>query len=407
MSNRWSFSRFNAGEGCLRRYHEKYEVPVAERLPELYEPLREIGKGVHRCAEIYKEHLASIGAEQDLSMISLIVEEYFGVDPEVVSTQHYADVLYVFGAFAKRYRHNATAYIGGEMLMMRALPESDISVEGYPDHIEEMQDEHGSITVADDMKAGFSATLTPENMLQGEIEAWRMLEMFPDRRVGWRVSWPRAGTESAIREFKPNYSGALEARLRAIARRIENARVADRWPAQPGSACAYCPLAAICRERTVLAQNSIIITDQESAQQAAADLVLLNAAYDQRREQVKTWTSTHGPINVGDLEAGFTSKTSGDRIGDIGSMLHRLGVEAMIADGTFDGPDDPDISVLSSLVIARGVEVAIKEKLIAINGNATKTKGVRDDARFAGMWIPGETKTTFDLHKTDRKENPR
>lgn len=397
---RWSFTKFSTADHCHRQFQARYKSDG--HLPEVYEPLREAGKAVHACIERYKSELVATRLPQDLSIVPTIVEEYFGTDPEVVSTECYADVLLVFGLFAKRYRHDPATFLGAEFMLERELPESDILVEVWPDHVERLVDNEGPIVVSTDVKSGYSTTVTADNKLQGEMTAWALLPMFEGERVGWRVSWPRNESESPIEEFKPSYAQSLEARLRTIVRRADAAEESGFYRAQPGSACAWCLVAANCEQREALANASVIAATPEDAEKAASDLVLLEAAYNQRREQVKAWAQDNGPVLVGDMAVGFRRTKGGDKIGDIGIMLMRLGLSQLLLTGVFDGEDDPRVKTEEgqNLIAAAGAQVAIQEELIAVNGNKTKAKKVKDDPRLAGIWVPGDSKTQFALYKT-------
>jgi hypothetical protein len=159
-----------------------------------------------------------------------------------------------------------------------------------------------------------------------------------------------------------------------------------------------------CRERIVATEAQIIASDTESAQKALSDLILVDAAYDQRREQVKGWVDGHGPVSVNDLEAGYIEKLGGDKIGDIGIMLMRLGLSKLVDEGVFTGDDDPAIKTPEAqhLIAATGAEIAIRESLISINGNRTKLKNVKADPRLRGLWVPPDAKTQFELYRVER-----
>jgi len=399
-TERFSYSKLGKAETCLARFREEYERDL--RLPQTYSHTREVGKGVHACAEAYKAELHASGMEQDLSLIPIIVENYFSTDREVTTTATYDDVFFVFRAFAMKYRHNPKTYLGAEFLLQRELPETDIIIEGWPDHVDVQNDEHGPIVVSDDLKSGYSSTVTPEHKFQGEIVDWMLLPMFEGSRVGWRVSMPRADFTSPIEEFKPEYSQRLEARMRSIIARVHRAREEQVWPATPGSACAYCPIAAKCRERNVLADLDVVVTSADEAQKAAADLIILNAAYDQRREQLKAWADEEGPVEVGDSTVGYVTKAGGLKIADALSLVQKLGIVEVQRE---DGTDDVSIETEEERVrvIALGFRAAMKDRLLTVDGNRTKTKAIQNDERLNGLWVAGDSKTSFDIFKTPKK----
>lgn len=405
MAERYSFSKLSLADRCLRSFHERYEKKLDEKLPDTFSELRDIGRAVHACFEAYKEHLQASGMEQDLQMVSLIVEDVMSNSREVSTTRIYDEVFWVFRAVAQRYRHNPTTYLGSEFLLQRELPESDIIIEGYPDHIEQMQDEKGPIVVSTDLKTGYGTSVTDLYEFQGEITSWMMLEFFDGARVGWRVDYPRTEFVSPIEEFEPIAAPRLEGRMRAIIARVVRAREEKKWPATPGSVCEYCPIAAKCAARNVLVKNDVLITNEEEAIGAATDLVILDAAYSQRTEQLKEWVREHGSLSIGDVKVGYeTSKSENMKIADIGMLVMRLGLEEAIAQKYVASEDEALLSTQDGvkLVTWLGTQAAIKDALLSINGNKTKTKAVQNDPRLEGLWVPPDPTTRFGIHKAKK-----
>ena len=402
---RYSFTRLNLADSCLKRFSLQYENGLDEKLPSVYSHQRDVGRAAHSCVERYKSELQASGMDQDLSLVPQIVEEIISNDPEVSTTAIYDDVYFVFLAFAKQYRHNPKTYLGSEIVLMRELPESDVEIIGYPDHLEVQVDKVGPIVVTTDLKSGYGTSVSPEYEFQGEIMAWMMLENFEGQRVGWQVYFPRTEFRSEVVEFKPEYSQRLEARMRSIIARVNNAREEKKWPATPGSSCAYCPIASKCRERNVLVKNDVIVTNAEEAEKAAGDLVILDAAFDQRREQLKAWTKEEGPIGVGDLLIGHELKLAGIKIGDIGLMVMQLGIEESVTQGYAKTPDDPALKTEEGLnrVYALGVQTAIREGLLSVNGTKTRTKKIQEDARLRGLWVAGDASSAFGIFKPSKK----
>lgn len=403
MAERYSFTKLSLADRCLRSFFERYEKNLDEKLPDTFSEMRDIGRAVHACLEVYKEELQASGMEQNLEMVSLIVEDVMSNSREIATTRIYNEVFWVFRKVAQNYRHNPQTYLGAEFLLQRELPESDVVIEGYPDHIEQLQDEDGPIVVSTDLKTGFGTSVSDWHEFQGEITSWMMLEWFEGSRVGWRIDKPREDWISPIAEFKPIASPRLEGRMRAIIARVNRAREEDRWPATPGSVCEYCPIAAACAARNVLVSESVIVTTVDEAVGAAADLVILDAAYTQRTGQLKEWAKTHGSIAIGDVAVGFeASKSENMRIADVGMLVMRLGIEEAIARNYVANEDDPILSTEDGvkMVTYLGTQAAIKDALLAINGNKTKTKAVQNDPRLAGLWIPPEPSSRFGIHKT-------
>lgn len=405
-TKRWSFTKLSLADRCLRSFHERYEKNLDEKLPDTFSELRDIGRAVHACFEAYKEHLHSSGLEQDPQMVSLIVEDVMSNSREVATTRIYDEVFWVFRAVAQRYRHNPATYLGAEFLLERALPETDVIIQGYPDHIEQMTDAGGPIVVSTDLKTGYGTSITEQYRFQGEIMSWMMLEWFEGSRVGWRVDYPRTEFVSEIEEFEPIASPRLEGRMRAIIARAERAREEKKWPATPGSVCEYCPIAATCAARNVLVKNDVLITNEDEATGAATDLVILDAAYAQRTEQLKEWVRDHGSLTIGDVRVGYeTSKSENLKIADVGMLVMRLGIEEAIARKYVASDDDPILSTEDGvkMVTWLGTQAAIKDALLSINGNKTKTKAVQSDPRLAGLWISPDPVSRFGIHKPKAK----
>lgn len=402
MSERYSFTKLSLADRCLKSFHERYEKNLDEKLPDTFSELRDIGRAVHACFEVYKEHLHSSGIEQDLQMVSLIVEDVMSNSREIATTRIYDEVFWVFRKVAQTYRHNPATYLGSEFVLQRELPESDVVIEGYPDHIETMTDAKGPIIVSTDLKTGYGTSVTDYHRFQGKIMAWMMLEWFDGARVGWRIESPRTDFVSPIEELEPVAAPRLEGRMRAIIARVNRAREEKKWPATPGSVCEYCPIAAKCAARNVLVKNDVLVTTHDEAIGAATDLVILDAAYTQRTEQLKEWTRTHGPLEIADVKVGYaTSQSENMRIADVGLLVMRLGVAEAIAQRYIQNDEDPLLSTDEGvkLVTRLGTEAAIKDGLLSVNGNKTKAKSVQNDPRLAGLWVPPEPTSRFGIHK--------
>jgi hypothetical protein len=402
VAERYSFTKLSLADRCLRQFHERYEKKLDEKLPDTFAEMRDIGRAVHACFERYKEELHASGVEQDLSLVSLIVEQVMSDSREVATTRIYDEVFWVFRQVAQRYRHNPATYLGAEFLLQRELPETDIVIEGYPDHIETLTDSKGAIVVSTDLKTGYGTSVTDYYRFQGEITSWMLLEWFEGARVGWRVDYPRTEFVSEIEEFEPIASMRLEGRMRSIIARVQRAREERKWPATPGSVCEYCPIAASCAARNVLVKNAVLVTNEDEAVGAATDLIILDAAYTQRVEQLKEWARENGPLAIGDVTVGYeTSKSENLRIADVGILLLQLGVQEAIAQQYATAENDPWLTTKEGITTATalGAQAAIRAGLLTVNGNKTKAKAVQNDPRLVGLWIPPEPTTRFGIHK--------
>ena len=393
----YSFSRLNRASQCLRLYWALYEAP--ERLPQVTSFMQESGKGVHACIEKYKAHCHATGVEQDLEVLSMIVEEVMSSDRELRTTAVYDDVFWTFRSFAQQYRHNAERYIGSEFLVTREVPGADAMIEGYPDHIETMFDDGGLIIVSDDVKSGFKKEVSEENRFQGEIMAWMLMEWFPGKRTGWRVNFPRADNRSEIEELLPVAVPRLEGHLRADIARIRRAREENRWPETPGDGCDYCPIAAACRKRAMLAAEDAVVNTPAEAEAAAHDIIIIEAARERRLEQLKAWAKREGPIAVNDVLVGYIPKTGGLRITDAMELVWQLGRAEAVAQVYAKSPDDPWLKDEANQprILSLGIVAALDAGLLSVNGNKTKTKATQADPRLVGLWEPGETKTEFGI----------
>lgn len=358
------------------------------------------GKGIHACIQKALEYLQDTQGETlEQDMVATIVEEVMATDKQV-PTLVYNDVFFAFNAWAKRYKHDFERFLGAETFLSREMPSENAVIIGYLDNISRRTDDKGDIIVSKDYKTGWKAELSASHTFQGEIATWMMRPVFPNDRVGYSVEFTRKDVESETFELHPAAEARIEAHIRTVIYRIRDAKQKRRYPATPGSWCAWCPIAARCRERNVLVENQVIVADKASAERAAADLLIIEAARNQRIEQLKPFIETEGPLRIQDSELGFHDSKPSPKIDDARALVETLGRhEAFMR--SFIPDESTTLDTLEpeqrNIVLALGLEVALKSKLLTVNGNVTKSKKIQSDERLLRLWRPSRPKTSFNF----------
>jgi hypothetical protein len=98
---------------------------------------------------------------------------------------------------------------------------------------------------------------------------------------------------------------AIEKQIVSQIQQIE----ADRdYKAVPGSACNWCSYTSDCP--AVMAGNVDVVSTDDEAGQAAAQLIALKARVKSLEDLLKPWTSSNGAVQVNGMEVGFFKSES-------------------------------------------------------------------------------------------------
>lgn len=364
-----SFSKLQLFDHCPSQFAARYVTKV----PEIKSAPLVAGIMAHSVVEIYRNHLQKQQVSQDLDVIPSVVEAAFSHNPEIRSTECYNDVAMVAASFSKSYVHNPEGTLGIEAFLSRTLVEKDEAAEfgfdeevvliGYADWIV-VED---GVVVLEDLKSGWDSKTSGEHEFQGSIYSWMAEVQYPGRQIGYRVRFARHEnlltdvTVMDVRDFD-----RLEARCRAILRRMLAAQKSGDFPANPGSWCRYCTIAAKCAERNALVEHNAVVDDLPSAQKALGDRLILEAAFDQRDSALREYVGAAGPVELNGTTAAFNRKVGGPKISSVTGLIETLGMDEAL-------------------------------EYLSVNGNKTKAKKVQNDPRLSDLWVPGDVSTKFEI----------
>jgi hypothetical protein len=168
---------------------------------------------------------------------------------------------------------------------------------------------HEAMPVISDLKTGYSAEVKPEYAFQGELACARFLEEFPEYdEVAWNLDFPRPGVVTKpvivtradvpriISRVKAIHAQSVEAKLRLAA----GASVEEAFPATPHSACGFCPARNECATRKRTEAAGLIVTTQESAEEALHTIALMQKSVESLKEALRPYVDANGPIQLGE-----------------------------------------------------------------------------------------------------------
>jgi hypothetical protein len=331
----------------------------------------EAGKRCHSFLDLYLAYLEQNEISDDPGVVEQFVREAFVDDPEAVNTETFRDTMIVARIFAKSYRHDWAATIGREEWIRRVLPPDDGSdrpgteIVGRYDRLY-VEGEVGSgseLFVVRDYKTGWDAQLSTSNVFQGEVYVWMLSAMYPAMigRLAYEVYFVRHNKIIRSKTLDEYALADIEKRIRIIRARIENAHVERAFPPTPGWHCAYCPISVRCAKRNALVRADAMIDTEESAIVALGDVVVLEAAVENRKKQLREFSKRAAPPHLPDgTVAGYDTKTS-IVIRDVEGLIETLGLEKAL----------PYLSI-----------------------NNKTTKRLQNDPTVAPLFIP-ETKSRF------------
>lgn len=168
--------------------------------------------------------------------------------------------------------------------------------------VEGEDDEHGIvIDFKDTWKLPAPTEVSFEGYFQQRFYAWLVMKNY------------RSLDSVTLREFYVRYSEPREARvwrsdlddieaeLAALVERFDRSVEQNVWQPTPGTHCSFCVRPTAC---TIVksARMEGRIESQEDAERVAGQLVVADAAAQQARKALQSWSRVHGPVPVKDAK---------------------------------------------------------------------------------------------------------
>ena len=184
---------------------------------------------------------------------------------------------------------------------------------GKPDLVE-IEDR---VAIVTDWKTGWA--VDPETELKGSFQgrayAKQVMDAYPHVhtvRLVWEYQrWDK--TREAV--LARSDLADIDAMLGTLVARITRSHATGEWPASPGKWCAICPAPQECPIPQAYRGDGRV-TDDESARDAAALLVSLDAVQKASKKSLRAWCAENGPVHVGDLVFDFAAAGDSERIID-------------------------------------------------------------------------------------------
>lgn len=352
---------------CPRRYQ-------ALRVKKVSEPESEMliaGMLVHEIASDYIEHLVKHQVSSEPDAIPDMVQGVFARNDRINSTSYFDGVMITCKTFAKHYRVDPSSIVEMEMRAERELGPGYPKMLTFIDVVSYEQDDEGRFIGIEDMKSGWSAEQSEDNVFQLNIEAWQAEGKYPSERIKVRNRFIRSNYVTEWRELKQwDYDNTVR-RSQAIVDRMNEAYRTKKYPARANKACNYCGVAVDCALAQNLGTAKHLALTLPDAEERFRELMILEGAAKQIKAAMKKYVDISGSVQLDGREAGFHTSES-ITIEDIGELVNRIGIENAV---------------------------------LLLNIDARKLKKWEDDDRLTGLWVPKIRKPTFKIGKISGDEN--
>ena len=315
----YSYSRLKRYADCPASFQYKYLYEMVE-VPT--EPLI-LGKTVHTAIQLYLS-----GADIQTAVDSAILQEAeLPIDREEV---------------IRMVQHPMVMGIsGGEVEERLTIPldnEGVIKFQGYIDWYKELPD--GTVQLID-WKTNRSKYDPTDNHQLG-LYSWYLSQNTGATEINAELvflRYPYADSHQAHIYTKDEMEEARKWALQ-IAEEI-NDKVAELslldgvegdnlFPATPGKACQYCSYASLCIKSVNV--DPVRVDDKIDAERVAAEVIRLEAALSDMKDNLKAWVKENGGISVGDSTFDFVPSVSWNigakKLYELCAELYDAGIDA-------------------------------------------------------------------------------
>jgi CRISPR/Cas system-associated exonuclease Cas4 (RecB family) len=279
MGTPYSYSRLSAYQNCPRFYKARY----IEKRPEAPSEALERGKAVHEAIAEYTKYCLHNGLQTDLEFL----REYPGTD----------EVREILSTFADTHMIEPGNYTFEEMWKLEMSPHP-WTWWGVIDLLEDK----GELLVIVDYKTDHQLRSQTDVDKDPQLKyyAWMAATKFPRaQEIICGIDFVRHGVLRQTTYTRDDIP-AIE---KQIISQIQEMEADRQYQAVPGSACGYCSYTSDCP--AVLAGNVDIVSTDDEAGQAAAQLIALKARVKSLEDLLKPWASANGAIEVNGMEVGF------------------------------------------------------------------------------------------------------
>lgn len=150
-----------------------------------------------------------------------------------------------------------------------------------------------------------------DGYFQQRFYAWLVFKRYPTiQKVTLKEFYVRFSEPREATVWRADMED-VEAELSALAERFDRAFTEQNFPPSPGHHCQLCPRPTACPIFPGV-RGEGAITDRKVAARVARELTVAEQAVKQRKEQLKAYTSVHGPEEVSSHKGkkGWTHKVS-------------------------------------------------------------------------------------------------
>lgn len=310
-----SYSQLSLFNACPLAYKLSYIEKVKEGTENRH--LR-VGREVHKALEGYVKHLIETRQPSDPDWL-------LNYEPslQMAEADEVREILKTF------LNNHSLDFDKGDYDV-----EGQVSLEldGFPFMaVLDLLQDQGEVAEITDYKTDHrirSQTEVDQDM-QLRIYAWIASEILPGAKLfRCKLDFVRLGV---VRETEVNLDDIEKVKTNLVTniKMLDDAEKADEFPAKPGSRCTWCGYTHICP--AVASEAIETVANEEEAQRAAEQFVVLSARLDALKSVLQEWCSMQGPVEVGSVKVGYKQQfsTSYPDVKKLVEVLKKHDVEPM------------------------------------------------------------------------------
>lgn len=302
----YSHTKLSLYERCPLAYKRRY----IERRTEQKSPALVIGSACHAAAAAYVAHLVERRLQTDVTWDPMpAARMHMDVEGLALNEEGWATVAEITGRLLESFTLDPESYLEHEL-------RTEVPLGGYTwVAVMDLACASGGVLEITDWKSDWALRSQAEVDRDSQLRryGWTGHKVYNYDRIRARLFFLRHGVERVV-ELGPEDFAATEAALLATIATIE----ADKaFTPTPGAGCAWCSWSEDC---AAVSDAPLAIVTPADAERIGGELALLEKQTKDRKDALKGWCTTHGPVTAGGLEWGHHESRS-PRVTDIGRFI--------------------------------------------------------------------------------------
>lgn len=276
----------------------KFKAIYRDGLTEMQDASRR-GQTFHLAVELYIKALRTSGEKADPDLAREALDEAFVQQP--LPPKEWQDVEGLWWRWVEAFELDHNAFV-----LMEAKQVARMGLTWTPDLV---YTDGPDVLKLIDFKTHWAiwTQAQAEEKFQARFYLAQARRAFPGF-LAYTIEFHfvRWGVQVAV-TLSPAALDDVDTQVDTILAGIQRAERANVWTPTPGAHCRTC--AVECPVASEAARLPVRVTSSAEAEHAAGELLALEQAVSARREALKEFTKTNGPVAVGGVEFGYRTAT--------------------------------------------------------------------------------------------------